>query len=418
MESARSAAASLAAAIPAQDRSATWHLGSAVTNTLAALIYAGEFQAAVAHTELVSRYITDYGTEQAWRPWLDSDTANASFHLGRWPEAAALLDRLGASEPVGFLAWGHATVSLLLNAARGRPPGADANVDEPEDWSDPGMQGDQWGALARAALWGGDIADAVRLADRAVDAVADTENISVLAGTVWVATRAWADASEAARASRRADELAAALRRVDELAAIAAAIGDGSYLDGASATPWMRIQLAEANAERLRAHGRSDPTMWHRLAEAHDEHGTRPFAAYARYREAEAAQAVGDRDTATSALIAAAVAAADLGAAPLTAMIDGLARRARLSIDSPPAAAPATPIRDPWGLSAREREVLALVADGRTNREIGEALFISTKTASVHVTHILDKLGVSSRTEAALLAARAGVSGPGGTAEA
>ena len=53
--------------------------------------------------------------------------------------------------------------------------------------------------------------------------------------------------------------------------------------------------------------------------------------------------------------------------------------------------------------------MLALLADGRSNREIGEALFISTKTASVHVTHILDKLGVSSRTEAALLAARAGV---------
>ena len=97
-------------------------------------------------------------------------------------------------------------------------------------------------------------------------------------------------------------------------------------------------------------------------------------------------------------------------------MIESLARRARLSIGSPlpdgsgllsvadDRAAP-----DPWGLSAREREVLALVADGRTNREIGEALFISTKTASVHVTHILTKLGVSSRTEAALLAARAGL---------
>ncbi|HEY6570894.1 MAG TPA: helix-turn-helix transcriptional regulator [Candidatus Limnocylindrales bacterium] len=59
-------------------------------------------------------------------------------------------------------------------------------------------------------------------------------------------------------------------------------------------------------------------------------------------------------------------------------------------------------------MSVREREVLSLVAEGRTNREIGAALFISDKTASVHVTHILTKLGVSSRTEAALLAARAG----------
>ena len=53
--------------------------------------------------------------------------------------------------------------------------------------------------------------------------------------------------------------------------------------------------------------------------------------------------------------------------------------------------------------------MLALLADGRTNGEIGARLFISTKTASVHVTHILDKLGVSTRTEAALLASRAGL---------
>jgi DNA-binding NarL/FixJ family response regulator len=94
-----------------------------------------------------------------------------------------------------------------------------------------------------------------------------------------------------------------------------------------------------------------------------------------------------------------------------------IARAARLDLaesrrpSSPPSPAPV----DPWGLSDREREVLALLADGRTNRQIGETLFISDKTASVHVTHILVKLGVSSRTEAALLAVRAGVAGGGRT---
>jgi DNA-binding NarL/FixJ family response regulator len=61
------------------------------------------------------------------------------------------------------------------------------------------------------------------------------------------------------------------------------------------------------------------------------------------------------------------------------------------------------------GLSVRELEVLALVAAGRTNGQIAKELFISPKTASVHVTHILDKLGVSSRIEAAMIAARAGL---------
>ena len=221
--------------------------------------------------------------------------------------------------------------------------------------------------------------------------------------------RAWADVAGAARAAHRWADLDLALGRIDELAAITASIANGTWLDGASTTPWMRILIATSEAERLRALGPSDPIAWHRVAAAHDEHGTRPFAAYARYREAEAAVLAGDRDTATVALGVAAAVAAELGAAPLAAMIEGLARRARLTIGSPPPAVPDPAPIDPWGLSAREREVLTLVADGRTNREIGEALFISTKTASVHVTHILTKLGVSSRTEAALLAARTGI---------
>jgi DNA-binding CsgD family transcriptional regulator len=65
--------------------------------------------------------------------------------------------------------------------------------------------------------------------------------------------------------------------------------------------------------------------------------------------------------------------------------------------------------RDTFGLSGREREVLALIAQGRTNREIGERLFISQKTVGVHVGNILAKLGVSGRVEAAAVAIRLGL---------
>jgi len=80
-------------------------------------------------------------------------------------------------------------------------------------------------------------------------------------------------------------------------------------------------------------------------------------------------------------------------------------------------AAPAAPSPPPdelarFGLSAREREVLSLVSAGRSNGEIGRALFISTKTASVHVSNILAKLGVSGRVEAAGVAHRLGIYGP------
>jgi DNA-binding CsgD family transcriptional regulator len=70
---------------------------------------------------------------------------------------------------------------------------------------------------------------------------------------------------------------------------------------------------------------------------------------------------------------------------------------------------PAPRRADTFGLSAREKEVLALIAQGRTNREIGERLFISQKTVGVHVGNILAKLRVSGRVEAAAVAIRLGL---------
>ena len=107
-----------------------------------------------------------------------------------------------------------------------------------------------------------------------------------------------------------------------------------------------------------------------------------------------------------------------MGAAPLLGEIDALARRARLAIAEPGRAAeapPRRPTRAPptqLGLTPRELEVLLLVAAGRTNREIGAELFMSEKTASVHVSRILAKLGVGGRVEAAAVAHRLGLTEP------
>jgi DNA-binding NarL/FixJ family response regulator len=98
----------------------------------------------------------------------------------------------------------------------------------------------------------------------------------------------------------------------------------------------------------------------------------------------------------------------------LVAEIEGLATRARLRVEG--AGTPEPPDggaddEDPFGLTAREREVLELVAAGATNREIGERLHMAEKTASVHVSRILAKLDVRSRTEAAAVAHRHGLAG-------
>jgi DNA-binding NarL/FixJ family response regulator len=110
--------------------------------------------------------------------------------------------------------------------------------------------------------------------------------------------------------------------------------------------------------------------------------------------------------------------AEDLGAVPLLEDIDHLVRLARVDLEPHPdrrraARRPSEPASDttawPPPLTEREQQVLGLLADGLTNREIGNALFMSPKTASVHVTHLMEKFGVHSRVQVAAMAARLGL---------
>ena len=123
----------------------------------------------------------------------------------------------------------------------------------------------------------------------------------------------------------------------------------------------------------------------------------------------------GDRAAAAVPLRAAAAVAAETGAALIGADVAALARRARIDLSEPaPDAVAPAPDDSPaarLGLTPRELEVLLLVAEGRTNRVIGETLFMSEKTASVHVSRILAKLGVGGRVEAAAVAHRLGLAG-------
>jgi len=126
---------------------------------------------------------------------------------------------------------------------------------------------------------------------------------------------------------------------------------------------------------------------------------------YFGYRLGKALLDAGDRDQAGEVLRCAADKADEQGALLYTRWIDELVRRAHLPIPSKVTTAET----ELPGLTAREYEVLKLVAEGRSNREIGDALFISAKTASVHVSNILAKLGVAGRGEAAAVAYRTGL---------
>lgn len=102
-----------------------------------------------------------------------------------------------------------------------------------------------------------------------------------------------------------------------------------------------------------------------------------------------------------------------MGAQPLQRELGLLAQRAHFHLDEPAAAG--SPDRYAvLGLTSREEEVLGLLTQGYTNRQIAARLFISVKTASVHVSHILRKLGVSRRVDAAAIAQRLHASEPEG----
>jgi DNA-binding NarL/FixJ family response regulator len=165
---------------------------------------------------------------------------------------------------------------------------------------------------------------------------------------------------------------------------------------------------ASWDAERSRLSGPGDPTAWQAAADAWAALGCPHRAGYAEWRHAETRLLAGEPALAVADTIRSAASAA-AGHAPLRAAIQALADRARIPLDVP--SMPVEPDRKPalYGLTDRELLVLRLVATGRSNPEIGAELFISGKTASVHVSNILRKLGVSTPVEAAALAERAGI---------
>jgi DNA-binding CsgD family transcriptional regulator/tetratricopeptide (TPR) repeat protein len=373
----------------------------------------GRFEESLGLNRLGLEVARREGSDGRYGVHLLDGTLENLIELGRWAEARTVGDQILARMTVSFeMVYSYMSMARL-DTLQGRV--ADAEHEIAQAAEIPAVGPHRVWQLEDAiflAYATGRHADGRRLVESALAASPESERDATLWWSFLKAIAGEADRADAARRRRRiaeVDEAVAAGRRfaaVFRRSADAAIVADG-------AGPMVRAELCSADAEESRLEGRPEPALWAAAVESRIELQQPWELAYARYRHAEAILAGGAPAVdAAVPLRDAHVAAIELGAAPLRIAIEGLASRARIQLasradaDAPTATLPATT------LTARELEVLALVAAGHTNREIGDRLFISQKTASVHVTHAMDKLGALSRYEAAATATRMGLLGP------
>ncbi|MFN2608776.1 MAG: AAA family ATPase [Acidimicrobiales bacterium] len=418
------------------------------------------------------------GLERSYGVSLQAIAGNTLFRLGRWAEADRFLDDALRCHPGGAAAIDLHLARAKLSVGRGEVAAARADLAVLEELIAHAIDARYAAPLltlrAGLALWEGEVDDARRAVATGLAGLAHSDDTWFLPPLVWHGLRAEADRAETARALRATTEAdharaegAALLARVQRLA-------EQSADAARPVRQAMAAYLALCRAEWSRVEAISSPQAWGVAAARWDELGQPYPGAYARYRQAEALLGRRARSPeATAALQSAHRVATDLGAAPFRRQIEELAVRGRVPLDPPPAPAaeigpcaavpapsspsspPSTPSTTlstnhgyptpapggghpspaPGGghpddasasrsgaaaggvlaeLTPRERDVLVLVAEGRSNREVAAALFISEKTASVHVSHILAKLGVQSRVQASAVAHRLGAVRPGG----
>jgi DNA-binding CsgD family transcriptional regulator/tetratricopeptide (TPR) repeat protein len=408
----------------------------------------------------------ELGLDAVYGNMLRGNASESLYRLGRWSEAAAFASTAMEWDPRGVTsaspALSLATIAIESAADERAARLLGRLLVELETIRYPQYSVATYLAAASMASWRGDYPDAMRAVARAWDAVRGNEDW-ILVATVAAGWTEIAAVAAGQPGQRRRSPMAPSLRRQAGvvLGEAAAAVGDSGVAASLGSRREADALLATARAYVARLEGVDRPSTWAKLADTWADIGDPYFVARVRRREAEAWLVGKDarvaRVEARPALLASAELAAELGATPLLRELHELAARVLIPIrDLPPLPAPLDgasphgvdarqePIptppdvirrrdddqrpvrltvvpgfaaagpseRDTFGLSPREKDVLALIARGRTNREIGTELFISERTVGVHVGRVLAKLAVSGRVEAAAVAIRLGLANP------
>jgi ATP/maltotriose-dependent transcriptional regulator MalT len=387
-------------------------LGTAYSNLADTLNLAGRTDEAVKTAQAGLAAIARPGVRT--RDWMMLTLADLAFETGDWEDAQSYLDA-APTHPSGRQLIFRRLSEAELCLGRGDDERAATYLEEIEALvgrsSEPQFIGAFGTLMAESRRRARDLVGARAAVSNALDRMElCTDDVMRIARVTGAGMRVEADIAQRARDLReRGDERDALARARIHVQRLRAAAAEGG--------PVERAWSASGTADLARARGRSDPKLWMKAVREW-EAVSRPFqCAVALWRATEAHIEAGDRTAAAQTAQRALEGARRLGARWLTDELTALAQRARLDLgdagevastgaSSSASMGGAGTDEDPFGLTARERQVLALVAEGATNRQIGAALYMAEKTASVHVSRILSKLGVQSRTQAAAVAHR------------